>query len=96
MGMRTEFNKGFLLLTATRVLSAITIVFAVLSITNLESYPLRIVTQASLCLLMVFNGINIFAKKKQKQLGYLFFGVAVFLLFVMAFTVFVGFEIGRL
>ena len=75
--------------------SVTTFIFAVLGFFNIENWLLRIFTQGSLCLMMLFKGIDtIKHQKERKNLGYLFIGVAAFTFFVMVNTIMVGFEMG--
>lgn len=56
---------------------------------------LRIFTQGSFCLAMLFEGIHTISHQKEKyKSGYLFIGVAALIFFVMINTIVVGFKIG--
>lgn len=69
------------------VASISTLAFASLSIYNVNSWMLRILTQGSLCLTMLLNGIKYFIYQRQKVLGSLLWIVSGFLLFVMIYTI---------
>ena len=71
------------------VLSVITTFFAVVSIFNIDNIQFRIITQASLTLTTLLNGIRSIRYDKQKKMGYSLIGVSIFLFFVMLFTAFV-------
>lgn len=72
-----------------------TFIFAVLGFFNIENWLLRIFTQGSLCLMVLFKGIyTIKQQKERKNVGYLFIGAAAFTFFVMVNTIMVGFEVG--
>lgn len=75
--------------------SITSIIFAVLSLFNIENWLLRIFTQGSLSLMMLFDGIHTILQQKEKyKLGYLLMGVAAFTFFVMIYTIVVGFKKG--
>jgi len=76
--------------------SIVTIIFGVLSILNLENWIMRIIMQASLCLTLLINGIDILGSQKNKKTGYFLLGVSALNLFVMVFTFFVGFKTGKI
>jgi len=73
--------------------SVTTIIFVILSFFNIENWLLRIFTQGSLCLMMLFLGINTISQQKGIH-GYLLIGVAAFAFFVMLNTIVVGLNIG--
>jgi len=73
--------------------SVTTIIFAILSFFNIENWLLRIFTQGSLCLMMLFLGINTISQQKGIH-GYLLIGAAAFTFFVMLNTIAVGLNIG--
>jgi len=75
--------------------SVTTIIFVILSFFNIENWLLRIFTQGSLCLMMLFLGINTISQQKRKH-GYLLIGAAAFAFFVMLNTIAVGLKIGAL
>lgn len=94
--MKLDFKKG-LSKAAFKFFSVTTTIFAVLSLFHIENWLLRIFTQGSLCLMMLFNGIHTISNQKEKyKTGYLHIGVAAFIFIVMLFTIFVGFKIGAL
>jgi len=70
------------------VLSVITIFFAMLSFFNIDNIQFRSITQASLSLIMLLNGIRSVKYDKQKNMGYTLIGVSIILLFVMLLTLF--------
>lgn len=88
--MKLKHKKGLPIFIATLVFSAATVVFAVMSIINTDNLPIRIATQASLCLTMLFNGVNTLMNQKQKALAFLTFGIAAFIFVVMIYTIFAG------
>ena len=92
--MKLETKKS-LSKVMVKFFSLLTLIFGILSLFHLDNWLLRIITQASLCLMTLFNGIDTFFYKKDKS-GYLFFGVAAFIFIVMLLTIFVGFDIGAL
>ncbi|MGI6119439.1 MAG: hypothetical protein ACOYIB_02530 [Desulfosporosinus sp.] len=72
-----------------------TIIFAVFGFFNIENWFLRIFTQGSLSLMMLFKGMHTISQEKEKyKLGYLLIGVAALLFFGMINTIVVGFKIG--
>lgn len=88
--IKIELKKGLPIRILTIVTSISTIVFATLSIANVDSWIFRIFAQGSLCLIMMFNGINFFVYKKQKAIGLFLWLVCGFLLFVMIFIIKIG------
>jgi len=92
--MELEFKK-MSSKVMSKFFSLTTVIFGILSLFHLDNWVLRIITQASLCLMMLFNGIDTVFYKKNKS-GYLSIGVAAFIFIVMLFTIFVGFNIGAL
>lgn len=94
--MKPELKTKLPLKTAKLAFSIITIVFAVLSFIYVDSRLLRIITQGSLSVAMLINGLQTLAEQKHKPTGYYFIGLSVFLLFVMLYTIIAGFKIGDL
>jgi len=88
LGLKKGLPKAFIFF------SVITFIFVVLSYFNLENWMLRIITQAGLCLTMLFNGKHTISNKKEKNTGYLLILVSAFTFFVMINTIIVGFKIG--
>lgn len=86
--MKPDSKKGQPLLIAMIAFSVITIIFAVLSILNIENSLVRIMTQASLSLTLMTNGIYILLYQKQNKLGYFLLGVSALILIVMIFIVY--------
>lgn len=73
------------------LVSLITIIFAGLSIFNVDNIEFRVITQATLSLTMLLRGIQSIKYNEQKLLGYTLVGVSCFLLLVMFFTIFAEF-----
>jgi hypothetical protein len=91
--MRIEINKG-LLEVALIIISVTTIILAAFSFFNIDNWYLRIFTQGSLCLMMLLRGMQTISLQKEKYTsGYLYFGVATFILFVMIYSIIVGIKI---
>ena len=91
--MKLELKKG----SPKEVIffSVTTFIFAVLSFFNIENWLLRIITQASACLLMLLKGRHTILHQKEKyRSGYLFIALAAFIFFIMVNTIIVGFKIG--
>ena len=92
--MKFVLEKGYQK-KAYKIFSVTTFIFAVLSFFNIENYFLRISTQGSLGLMMLFMGMHTISHQKEKYiLGYLLIGTAAFAFFVMINTIVVGFKIG--
>ncbi|WHH58332.1 hypothetical protein [Petroclostridium sp. X23] len=90
--MKIEFKKKRPIVIAIIFASILGVVCAALSIYDGESWVLRILTQGSLLLTMLFHGVNCFVYHKQKVVGSFLWIVSGFLLFVMIFTVYVGLQ----
>lgn len=92
--MKFVLEKG-LLKILYKCFSVITLIFAVLSFFNIENWFLRIFTQGSLGLMMLFTGMHTISQEKEKRKsGYWVIGASVFLFLVMIYTIVVGFKIG--
>ncbi|CAB1262788.1 DUF3953 domain-containing protein [Clostridium sp. MT-14] len=89
--MNLKIKKKPQITIAIIIVSAFTVLFALLSIKNSSNYLLRILTQGSLCLTMLLSGINYFIYKKQKALGILLWLVSAFGLFVTIHTIITSF-----
>lgn len=94
--MKPESKKWSPFVIVKVISSIITIIFAVLSMINVDNWMFRILTQAALFIVMLFSGLQTLADGNQKSLGYLNLVVAAFILFVMIYTIFVGIKIGAL
>ena len=68
--MKLELKKG--LPIEVLFFAVTTLIFAVLTLFNLENLLLRIMTQASACLLMIFKGMHIISHQKEKLQNRLF------------------------
>ena len=91
--MKLELKKG--LPKVVLFFAVTTFIFAVLSLFNLENLLVRIITQASACLLMLFKGIHTITYQKEKyRTGYLFIGVAAFIFVVMINAIIIRFNTG--
>lgn len=91
--MKLELKKG--LPIEVLFFAVTTFIFAVLTLFNLENLLLRIMTQASACLLMLFKGMHIISHQKEKyRMGYLFIGVAAFIFVVMINAIIVRYKTG--
>ena len=93
--MSSESRLKTLLTAWTIIVSITTIVFAALSIMNVNSWFLRLGTQISLFLLNLSNGIS-FLYRKQKNTGYFLIGVAALMFFVVVSTIMAGIKRGAL
>jgi len=81
--------------TVYKFFSIATMIFAVLGFFNLENWFFRILTQGSLCLMMLFMGMHTISHQNDKyKSGYLLIGAAAFIFFVTINTIVVGFKIG--
>ncbi|WP_026884931.1 hypothetical protein [Clostridium akagii] len=91
--MKIELKKNTPIIIAIIIASIFTIVFSSLTISNSNSnsnsnsYVFRILTQGSLCLIMLLSGLNSFSYQKQRVLGFFMCIVSAFLLFVMISTI---------
>jgi len=81
--MRFVLEKGLSKIVCN-FFSVTTIIFVVLSMFNIENWLLRIFTQGSFCLAMLFEGIHTISHQKEKyKSGYLLIGAAALIFFVM-------------
>lgn len=72
-----------------------TMIFAGLSLFNLDNLWFRIITQASACLLMIFKGVYTISYQKEKyRMGYVYIGVAAFIFVIMINTTIAGYRTG--
>lgn len=72
------------------ILSAATIIFALIGFYNPDNWFIKVAMQASLGLLMLLNGTEALILKRRKVLGASLIGVSAFVLCVMIYTVYVG------
>ena len=92
--MKFVLRKG-LSKTVYKFFSVATMIFAVSGLFNLDNWFLRILTQGSLCLMILFMGLHTISQQKDKyKLGYLLIGAAAFIFVVTINTIVVGFKVG--
>ncbi len=90
--MKSELEERSTLSTANRFFAVTTIIFSILSLLYLESWLLRIIAEASLFLLILFNGLYTLIDLNKKTLGYFLIGLSSFLLAALVFTIYVAFH----
>lgn len=73
--------------------SLLVITFSILSIMNIENWLLRILTQGSLGLSTLLDGIRETIYENKKKLGRFKIAISVFLFCAMFFTIYVAFKI---
>lgn len=84
--MRIDGRYKAYFLIATILFSTATVIFAVLSIIFPDNWVARILTQLSLSIVMLLNGMIVIAKKVQKPLAYFCFSVAAFIFLIAIYT----------
>jgi hypothetical protein len=94
--MKSELEERSALSTANKFFALTTIILAILSLLYLENWLLRIFSEASLFLLILFNGLYTLIDLKRKSLGYFLIGISAFLLAALIFTIYVAFHTGAL
>jgi hypothetical protein len=94
--MKSELEERSALSTANKFFAVTTIIFAILSLLYIENWLLRIFAEASLFLLILFNGLYTLIDLKRKSLGYFLIGISAFLLAALIFTIYVAFHTGAL
>lgn len=90
--MKIKFKNKSPITIAIGATSIFYIILGLLSISNVDSRGLRVLTQGSLSLTMLLNGVNCFAYKKQKVNAFCFWLVSGFLLYVMITTIYLGLQ----
>lgn len=94
--MKSELEERSALSTANKFFALTTIILAILSLLYLENWLLRIFSETSLFLLILFNGLYTLIDLKRKSLGYFLIGISAFLLAALIFTIYVAFHTGAL
>lgn len=84
--MKIEFKNKRLIKYLLIISSVLTMIFASLSMLYIHSWIIRVATQFSLSLTMVFCGIETYFVKK-KKIAIFLWAVAVFLMFIMIETI---------
>ncbi|WP_446897166.1 hypothetical protein ACSVC9_09055 [Clostridium sp. LBM24168] len=82
-----KIKKKLPIKIAVIIVSAVTVLFALLSIKDSSNYVFRLLAQGSLCLTMFLSGVNYFGYQKQKALGIFLWIVSAFMLFVIVDTI---------
>lgn len=88
--MKAELKKKLPITIAIIVTSISTIIFAALSIIHNDSFTFRILTQGSLSITMLLNGVNSFVYQKHKSIALFQFIIFGFLIFVIISTIHTG------
>jgi len=88
--MKSELQKRRLLSNATIFFAVITIVFFILSILHAGNLLIRIISQVSQSLVILFICIHAFTERKQKLLGYFLIGGFALSLYAVINTILIG------
>ncbi|MFT8315653.1 MAG: hypothetical protein ABF633_15595 [Clostridium sp.] len=88
--MKDQLKRKLPIIIAIIVTSIFTIIFAALSIIHNDSFMFRILTQGSLSIAMLLNGVNSFVYQKHKSIALFQLIVFGFLIFVIISTIHTG------